>query len=222
MISEVLLHGLTLLLLATCHVTLVASEEIKPSEENVEKALRCLIRTWIRHEIPKRDGKLNGFKKQIGNPSAEKTFNGAELCQDQIMASIGHFSFPGSVEFPADNLEGFFEKSSGWATVSNWLERQVEILNNSVRMKCSAFDQISGKIRDFSLNAIPRNYLTFLSHSDVVFKLNENILEPEPTMSLPYGFTKLHLSHLSAKTVRSRSVLVQRHYVPNSILNMMT
>lgn len=38
-------------------VTLVASEEflaIKPSEENVEKALRCLIRTWIRHEIPKR------------------------------------------------------------------------------------------------------------------------------------------------------------------------
>lgn len=35
-------------------VTLAAPEEIKPSEESIEKALRCLIRTWIRHEVPKR------------------------------------------------------------------------------------------------------------------------------------------------------------------------
>ena len=50
MIPEVLANFSILLRL----VTLVAPEEINPSEENVEKALRCLIRTWIRHEIPKR------------------------------------------------------------------------------------------------------------------------------------------------------------------------
>ena len=50
MITHILVYALTLVQ----PVILVVSEEIKPSEENVEKALRCLIRTWIRHEIPKR------------------------------------------------------------------------------------------------------------------------------------------------------------------------
>ena len=50
MIPEVLARFSILLQL----VGLVAPEDIQPSEENVEKALRCLIRTWIRHEIPKR------------------------------------------------------------------------------------------------------------------------------------------------------------------------
>ena len=50
MVTHVLVYALTLVQL----VILVVSEKIKPSEENVEKALRCLIRTWIRHEIPKR------------------------------------------------------------------------------------------------------------------------------------------------------------------------
>ena len=131
-----------------------------------------------------------------------KTFNGVELCQDQIMASISYFGFTGNVESPEDNFEGFFEESSGWATISNWLERQVEILNNSVRMKCSAFDHISNKIRHFSLEMAPRNFLTFQHHTEMDFKLNGYIFEPEQTTILPNEFVKLPLSHLWTKNFR--------------------
>ena len=148
------------------------------------------------------DGKLKGFKKQSLNPNAEKTFNGVELCQDQIMASISYFGFTGNVESPEDNFEGFFEESSGWATISNWLERQVEILNNSVRMKCSAFDHISNEIRHFSLQIAPRKFLTFQHHTEMDFKLNGYIFEPEQTTILPNEFVKLHLSHLWTKNFR--------------------
>ena len=139
---------------------------------------------------------MKGFKKQSLNPNAEKTFNGVELCQDQIMASISYFGFTGNVESPEDNFEGFFEESSGWATISNWLERQVEILNNSVRMKCSAFDHISNEIRHFTREMAPRNFLTFQHHTEMDFKLNGYIFEPEQTTILPNEFVKLHLSHL--------------------------
>ena len=125
-----------------------------------------------------------------------KTFNGVELCQDQIMASISYFGFTGNVESPEDNFEEFFEESSGWATISNWLERQVEILNNSVRMKCSAFDHISKEIRHFTREMAPRNFLTFQHHTEMDFKLNGYIFEPEQTTILPNEFVKLHLSHL--------------------------
>ena len=112
------------------------------------------------------------------------------------MASISYFGFTGNVESPEDNFEGFFEESSGWATISNWLERQVEILNNSVRMKCSAFDHISNEIRHFTREMAPRNFLTFQHHTEMDFKLNGYIFEPEQTTILPNEFVKLHLSHL--------------------------
>ena len=67
---------------------------------------------------------MKGFKKQSVKASAENTFNSAELCQGQIMASISHFGFDVNSKTTEDNFEGFFEESSGWATVSNWLERQ--------------------------------------------------------------------------------------------------
>ena len=151
---------------------------------------------------------MKGFKKQSVNPSAENTFNGTEFCQGQIMASISHFGVLGNSEPPVDDLDGFFEESSGWATVSNWLERQVEIFNDSVRRKRSAFDPLSIKIRGISLHIIPRNYgiLTFRSYSEMGFKLNENLLEPEPTTILPNVFSKVNLSHLWTETVLYRFV----------------
>ena len=118
------------------------------------------------------------------------------------MASISYFGFTRNEESPEDNFEGFFEESSGWATISNWLERQVEILNNSVRMKCSAFDHISNEIPHFSLVMAPRNFLMFQRHSEMDFKLNGNIFEPEQTTILPNEFVKLRLGHLWTKTFR--------------------
>ena len=118
------------------------------------------------------------------------------------MASISYFGFTGNEESQEDNFEGFFEESSGWATISNWLERQVEILNNSVRMKCSAFDHISNEIPHFSLEMAPRNFLMFQRHSEMDFKLNGNIFEPEQTTILPNEFVKLRLGHLWTKTFR--------------------
>ena len=168
-----------------------------------------------------RDGKLKGFKKQSVKASAENTFNSAELCQGQIMASISHFGFDVNSKTTEDNFEGFFEESSGWATVSNWLERQVEILNNSVLMKCSTFDNISTKIREFSLNVVRRNLLNFWSHSEMDFKLNENSPEPELTTILPNGFIILPLSHLWTKTIRGRPVTFHRCLLTISFLRHM-
>jgi len=91
------------------------------------------------------------------------------------MASISYFGFTGNEESQEDNFEGFFEESSGWATISNWLERQVEILNNSVRMKCSAFDHISNEIPHFSLEMAPRSFLKWTSNSMEIY-LNRNRL----------------------------------------------
>lgn len=162
---------------------------------------------------------MKGFKKQSVNPSAEKTFNGEELCQDQIMASISYFGFTGNVESPEDNFEGFFKESSGWATVSNWLERQVEILNNSVRIKCSAFDHISNEIRHFSLDMAPRNLLTF--HSEMYFKLNGHIFEPEHITILPNEFVKLHLSHQWTRTFRHTCIPFYRDSFLYSVVELM-
>ena len=74
--------------------------------------------------------------------------------------------------------------------------------------KRSAFDPLSIKIRGISLHIIPRNYgiLTFRSYSEMGFKLNENLLEPEPTTILPNVFSKVNLSHLWTETVLYRFV----------------
>lgn len=217
MIPEVLSHVTILLRL----VTSVAPENIKPTEENVEKALRCLIRTWIRHEISKRDGKLKGLKKQSVRHYAENTFNGAELCQNQIMASISHFDFTANVDSREDNFEGFFEESSGWATISNWLERQTEILSKSIRLQRSTFDHISSKIRHFSLQATPPNSITLQRHSEMDFKLNGNIFEPEPIKILPNEFVILHLSHFWKKTFRCQNVIFCKTSFLYSLLGLM-